>query len=81
MCACGVCCVRVMCAYACVPRAHMCACGLCRSVCVRACVRACVRVCVCVCKLLVSLLGNVCIFNNCSLSFKIHNMCCLCTVI
>ena len=44
--------------------------------CVRAC--ACEYVCVCVCKLrklLVCLLCNFCIFNNCSLSFKIENMC------
>ena len=60
--------------------------SVCVCVCVRACVRACVSVCVCVCvyvcvcvcKLLkfpVCLLRNFCIFNNCSLSFKIYNMC------
>ena len=41
-------------------------------VCVRACVRACVRK---LCKLLVCFLRNFCIFNNCSLSFKIYSMC------
>ena len=42
----------------------------------RACVRACVRVCVCkLRKLLVCLLCNFCIFNNCSLSVKIYNKC------
>ena len=39
----------------------------------RACVRACVRVCK-LRKLLVCLLYNFCIFNNCSLNFKIYNM-------
>ena len=45
--------------------------------CMRACVCVCVRACVHVCKLrklLVCLLCNCCIFNNCSLSFKIYNM-------
>ena len=31
--------------------------------------------CVCVCKLLDCLLCIFCIFNNCSLSFKIYNIC------
>ena len=53
---------------------------VCVRACVRACVSACVRACVraCVCKLrklLVCLLCNFCIFNNCSLSFKIYSMC------
>ena len=43
----------------------------------------CVRAHVCVCKLrklLVCLLCNFCIFNNCCLSFKIYNNVLLCTV-
>ena len=37
----------------------------------------CVRACVCVCKLLVCLICNFCIFNNCSLSSKIYNNLCV----
>ena len=59
---------------------------VCVCVCVRAraracvCVCVCVRVCVCVCvcklrKLLVRLLCNFYIFNNCYLTFKICNIC------
>ena len=47
---------------------------VCVCVCVCECVCACACVCVCVCKLrklLVCLLCKFCIFNNCSLSFKI----------
>ena len=62
---------------------HECVCvRVCVCMCVLACVCVHVWVCMCACmcvcklhKLLVCLLCNFCIFNNCSLSFKIYNMC------
>ena len=56
---------------------YVCVC-VCVSVCVWQCVCVCVCVCVSVCKLrelLVCLICNFCIFNKCSLSFKMYNMC------
>ena len=55
----------------------VCAC-VCVCVCVCMCVYVCVHACVCnLRKLLVCLLCNFCICNNCSLSFKIQSIYCV----